>query len=184
MQEFERIEELVDWLEAHGIDTSSWGAGGTKTVENLWDEYVNGEITFKNDPPTRIVQVVQVFIRRGNRILLEVEQEFENAQRRSRNQPPSEKMKAGESYVTAAVRCLDEELGLGRNEIAFVGSGYEKVEAVTESPSYPGLRTRYTFHSIEAVAKGLPDDDFWRENVTSEDGDPIKRHLWAWHTRS
>ena len=138
----------------------------------------------KVPPPLRTVEVVQVIIRRGSRILLEVEQEFGNAQKRSRNLPPSEKLKAGENYISAAVRCLNEELGLKQAEIAFVGSGYEKIETITESPSYPGLQTRYTFHSIEAVAKGLPEKDFWRENTTHINGDPVKRHLWAWQAKT
>ncbi len=128
--------------------------------------------------------MARVLIRRGDRVLLEVEQEMGNSFRRSRNQPPSEKMKAGENYIAAAVRCLDEELGLQRDEIAFIGSGYEKLETITESPSYPGLRTHYTFHSIEAVAKGLPEEDFWRDNIAEGLGDPVKRHLWAWHVRA
>lgn len=181
---FSKPEELADWLSAKEIDFSRWGVGGTKSINNLWDEYLNHEITFQNNPPMRIVQVVQVLIRRGNRILLEVEQVLGNSHRRYRNQPPSEKMKAGESYIAAAVRCLDEELGLTRADIAFIGSGYERVEAVTESPSYPGLRTRYTFHLIEAVAKGLPEEDFWRDNYANGHGDPVRRHLWAWHVRN
>ncbi len=183
MKPFTDIRELDLWLNINGINTATWGVRGTKTVRNLWGEYVSGEIAFEAPPPLRIVQVVQVIIRRGNRVLLEIEQEFGNAQKRSRHQPPSEKMKAGESYILAAIRCLQEELGLARDDIAFVGSGYEKVEMLTESPSYPGLQTKYTFHSIEAVAKGLPEKDFWRENITQMATDPVKRHLWAWQTR-
>ncbi len=184
MTTFRNPEEMAEWLARKNIDASRWGVGGTKSIQNLWDEYVNGEVTFQDNPPMRIVQVVQVLIRRGNYILLEIEQELENSHRRFRNQPPSEKMKAGESTIAAASRCLKEELGLARTDVAFVGSGYERFEAVTESPSYPGLPTRYTFHLVEAVARGLPDEEFWRDNFARGQGDPVKRHLWAWHMRN
>jgi hypothetical protein len=184
VKQFQSSKELAHWLTARGIDLTQWGRDGAKTLENLWDEYASGEVAFHDDPPLRIVEVVQVLIRRGKHVLLEKEQEFGNAQRRSRNLPPSEKLKRGEHYIEAAVRCLNEELGLARDEIAFIGSAYEKVTHVRESPSYPGLRTQYTFHSIEAVAKGLPNRDFWRENAPFSGGDPVKRHLWAWQPRS
>lgn len=183
MKPFTNIRELKLWLNTNGVDTATWGIKSAKSMQNLWAEYVNGEIAFEAPPPLRIVQVVQVIIRRGESVLLEIEQEFGNAQKRSRHLPPSEKLKAGENYILAAIRCLHEELGLARDEIGFVGSGYEKVELLSESPSYPGLQTKYTFHSIEAVAKGLPEHEFWRENVTQKATDPVKRHLWGWQTR-
>jgi hypothetical protein len=181
LMEFQDVRQLESWLAAKQIDTSQWGGVGTKSLANLWTEYIEGEISFQDDPPTRIVQVVQVIIRRGNRILLEVEQEFGNNQRRVRKQPPSEKLKRGESYVEAAQRCLEEELGLRSNEMAFLGAGgYQQVQVVNESPSYPGLTTRYTFHAVEAIVKGLPDCDFWLDNRSFNSGDPIRRHRWAW----
>jgi hypothetical protein len=179
--EFENIDQLQSWLLSKQVDLSTWGAVGSKSLANLWDEYEQGEVTFQDEPPLRIVQVVQVIIRRGNRILMEVEQEFSNHQRRSRQQPPSEKLKAGETYIEAAQRCLEEELGVSSGEMAFIGAGgYRQVQMIIDSPSYPGLATRYTFHSIEAIAKGLPDDDFWLDNRSFGNGDPIRRHHWAW----
>ncbi len=179
--DFENAHQLQSWLAAKQIDVSKWDEVGAKSLSNLWDEYRHGEVTFQDDPPLRIVQVVQVIIRRGNRILLEVEQEFNNHHRRSRKQPPSEKLKAGETYVEAARRCLEEELGLRANEMAFIGpGGYKQIQVIVESPSYPGLTTRYTFHTVEAIVKGLPDNDFWLENRGFSGGDPIRRHRWAW----
>lgn len=179
--EFENVRQLESWLASKQIDSSKWGSKGSKSLANLWDEYVHSEVSFQDEPPLRMVRVVQVIIRRGNRILLEVEQEFNNHQRRSRRQPPSEKLKADETYAEAAQRCLEEELGLGSSEMAFIGpGGYRQVQMIIDSPSYPGLTTRYTFHSVEAIVKGLPDDDFWLDNRSFAGGDPIRRHHWAW----
>jgi hypothetical protein len=131
----------------------------------------------------RIVDVVQIIIKRDGLLLVEMEQEFVNGQRRSRDLPPSEKIKPGESCVEAAYRCLCEELGLSRDQISIDESGYERRERVADSLSYPGLYSRYTIHDVHADVRGLPDGDFWRENVAAKDGDPVKRHLWAWRKR-
>jgi hypothetical protein len=179
--EFEDIGQLQAWLASRQIKLSQWGSGGTKSLAHLWDEYVNGEVRFEDEPPLRVVQVVQVIIRRGDRILLEVEQEYSDGRRRTRNRPPSEKLKAGESHMEAAQRCLEEELGLGVSEMTFIdAAGNQEVQVTIESPSFPGLTTRYTLYTVEATVTGLPGSDFWLENRSSEEGDPIRRHRWAW----
>lgn len=177
---FDRLEQLLSWLENHGLATGSWGTGGYKSVENLWDEYQAGDITFEEDPPLRVVQVVQVLIEQGGVFLVEKEQILANGERRFRNQPPSEKMKAGESRLEAAKRCLLEELGVADEQIDFLQVGREHLEEIRESPSYPGLMTRYTIHEVEAHVRGLPATDFWRENAATSQGDPVSRHLWGW----
>jgi ADP-ribose pyrophosphatase YjhB (NUDIX family) len=180
MYNFKYINEFVSWLEQHNIDTSYWGEGNAKSVINLWDEIASGEIILLDDPPRRIVHVVQVVIRRGRRILLEVEQVMENGSRRFRNQPPSEKFKLGESYLDAAARCLREELGVTPEDIHLLPESYCPRTELLDSFSYPGLLTEYTFHVVEADVEGLPDEPFWRENKATVAGDPVKRHLWVW----
>lgn len=172
------------WLRIWDIDTSQWGTSETKTIANLWQEYRQGEITFRDNPPTRVVRVVQIILRRGDRVLYEIAQEFQDGRLRQRLQPPSEKMVKGESQFDAAERCLREELGLDPDEIQLLSPAVEVTENVTDSPSYPGLRTHYTIYSIEATAEGLPDDDFWRVNEAAAAGDPVLRHLWGWRRRS
>ena len=183
VKEFDDLDELAAWLRAIGIDMAQWGTGTSKNLANLWDEYVQGDLFFQASPHTRNVAVVQIFIKRKGLILIEAEQEFVNGQRRTRDLPPSEKIKLGENYVQAAYRCLFEELGLRRDQIRFLESGYKISERVQDSPSYPGLCTRYTIHDVQAHVSGLPEEDFWRENTAAEDGDPIRRHLWAWRKR-
>jgi hypothetical protein len=180
VKNFENASDLQQWLNANGVDTSLWGEGNAKTVDNLWDEWVSGEITLGERPLLRQVNVVQILIRRGKQMLLEAEQELDDGQRRFRNQPPSEKMKPGESYTAAAMRCLQEELGLFANNVTFLTDAYEQMQRVSDSLSYPGLKTQYTFHMIEAQVTGLPDEDFWRDNQAHGSGDPVRRHLWVW----
>jgi ADP-ribose pyrophosphatase YjhB (NUDIX family) len=177
---FNSALNLELWLRSRGIDIASWGTTGAKTAANLWHEYERGEITFRDDPPIRVVRVVQIILRRDKYVLFEITQEFSDGRVRQRYQPPSEKIIAGESQFAAAERCLREELGLDPRQIQLLGSTAESQGNLAESPSYPGLSTHYTVYSIEATVEGLPETDFWRENEAADEGDPVKRHLWGW----
>ncbi len=175
-REFESVAELEAWLARAGIDLSAWGRGEAKQTADLWAEYAGGETSFQDDPPLRLVEVVQVIIRRGDLILIEVAQEFNDGRRRVRLRPPAEKLKRDETPRAAAFRCLGEELGLAEGEVSLKGEETTAGNTII-SMSYPGLPTRYTFHIFEATAGALPDEDFYRENIP---GDPIRRHLWGW----
>jgi ADP-ribose pyrophosphatase YjhB (NUDIX family) len=177
---FNNINALIVWLNHHNIDTSLWGEGNAKSVINLWEEISSGEIIILENPPRRIVQVVQVVIRRGRQVLLEAEQIMENGNHRFRNQPPSEKFKPGESYLDAASRCLQEELGVSSEAIHFRPESYYVRTGLLDSYSYPGLLTEYTFHMVEADVTELPEEPFWRGNEAALTGDPVKRHRWEW----
>ena len=168
--------ELRAWLENAGIDLTFWGRGDAKQLTDLWAEYTSGESSFFDEPPFRLVEVVQVNIRRGGLVLIEVEQRFNDGRRRVRSRPPAEKLKEGEAPRAAAIRCLHEELGLSEAEVHLEGSE-TAVEAIVVSTSYPGLPTHYKFYTFEARAEALPDDDFCLEDVS---GGPINCHLWGW----
>lgn len=180
LRKFADPGELAIWLEGRAIDMTLWGTGTYKTINNLWDEYEAGEVFFEDDPPLRVVQVVQILLQQNSAILLELEQVLANGKRRFRNQPPSEKIKGNETSIDAAHRCLMEELGLRLEQMDFMSVENEKEGMITDSPSYPGLLTRYTMQKVEARVTGLPVEDFWRENKAAAEGDPISWHLWGW----
>lgn len=181
MTQFETLEAVNHWLDQSGIDASGWGAGGSKTVAQLWDELRSGDCAVQLAPARRVVNVLQLIIRKEGYVLLEVEQEFGSGRRRQRQGLPSEKMKPGESCQEAAARCLAEELGVEKTMARFDASSCRETTSTAESPSYPGLLTQYNFHTIEAAVDGLPEHDFWRVNIAYADGgDPIKRHRWGW----
>lgn len=176
------LRQLKHWLVSKGIDTSYWGQGSTKTLESLWNEIVGAETGLQDDPPLRIIDVVQVIIRHGDEMLIEAEQEFADKRRRRRSHPPSEKMKRGECHLEAAARCLQEELGLELEDFEILPDTYHQRQDELESPSYPGLHTCYVFHVVEAKVKGLPTTDFWTNESAQNPNDPIKRHYWTWQT--
>ncbi len=185
MNHIQTIDDLNTTLKSNGIDISEWGMGTTKSVQNLFAEIVAGEVYLQTKPLLRVIQVVQIIIRRGNSILIEAKQEFGSGQQRFRNIPPSEKMKTKESYIDTAIRCLQEELGLAPQNIEFIRPTYQQKKTIRNSPSYLGLNTRYTFHTVEArVMKDLPDSDFWTMNATYALGDPIRSHHWVWQPQN
>jgi hypothetical protein len=185
MVQMESTADLQRWLAQKGIDVRKWGQDGAKRVVDLWQELTGGDARLQDDPPRRHVEVVQVIIRRGHLILVEAAQELSDGQRRTRQRPPSEKMKAGETYVAAALRCLQEELGVAPQQVELKLETYRCDQTTADSPSYPGLPTLYTVHTLEAVVLGLPQEAFWRENVAYDGGgDPVKRHLWDWQDGS
>lgn len=176
-RDFQSRDELNEWLAAAGIDTQDWGKAGTKTPDDLWQEYAAGESAFVDDPPGRLVEVVQLFIRRGGALLVELAQEFADGRGRVRMLPPSEKLKGDEAPRAAALRCLREELWLTEKDVRLAETA-KTVEDAAVAPSYPGLLTHYTFHMFEATTESLPDEDFYRSNAAPDD--PIRRHLWGW----
>lgn len=180
VNQFEDIHALEAWLRENGIDFEEWGQKSSKSLRNLWQEMVAGEVQLKENPALRVVDVVQIIIRKNGKILVEAEQEFYNGQRRFRNQPPSEKIKPGETVQDAACRCLQEELGIPIENITLQLGSHQQHQTNTNSISYPGLPSQYNFHLLEATVSGLPDADFWRENQTNGLVDPVKRHRWVW----
>lgn len=180
MKKFQDIDAFRAWLSLNDIDSSSWGTGNTKSLINLWHELNEGEIILFEHPPLRVVNVVQVIIRQGDYVLLEAEQVFGDGQRRYRDQPPAEKMKPGETYIEAAMRCLVEELGVEVNQVQLFPGTHRQVKTYAQSSSYPGLPALYNLHIVEAAVSGLPETEFWRDNRSFTAGDPIKRHKWVW----
>ena len=174
------VEALQTWLHQEGIDTSTWGKSQAKSIYSLWEELEHGEVVLHKRPPLREVEVVQVVIRRNDKVLLEIQQELGNGVFRSRNIFPSEKLRSGEDYLEAAKRGLQEEMNLDPQEVTFVRDSYEKRRTTISSPSYPNLPTRYTIHKIEAAVSDLPTTDFWCANDGQAEGDPVKQHCWGW----
>lgn len=174
-------DELIQLLVAGGIDTSDWGNGNTKSVDDLWTEIVAGESRLRMRPLQRVVRgAVNVLIRRGERVLIETRQVFASGMTRQRHIPPAEKMQPGEEPMDTAIRCLCEELGVARHDIEIVASAHLPRREVRLSLSYPGLTTEYTFYIVEAQVKGLPDNDFETHEYDAEGRTWIMRHDWSW----
>ena len=172
---------LANWLVAKGVDLSQWGQASAKSVEDLWHEIINHDMVIDEDPLLRVVEVVTVIIRDGERVLIETAQQFKDGRRRSRNRPPSDKIKLGENYREAAIRCLDEELGIVSEQVQIMTNTHHVTQMVRQGVSYPGLPTQYYLHRVEAKVSHLPKHDFrTTESTRSGRTDPVKYHYWSW----
>ena len=171
------LTELTTWLEQAGIDLTLWGKDGAKTAVHLHRELEVGDCELRNNPPRRVVNVVELIITHEGKQLMEVAQEMANGRLRHRNLHPAEKMKMGESVEAAAIRCAEEELGAA---ISIIGDTHRQRKREAVSASYPMLTTQYTIHSVKTAVYNLPDDDFWCDNSSFTDGDPVRRHQWGW----
>lgn len=181
MSTFATPQTLATWLHAHGVTTAQWGQGAAKSVTDLWQEILHGESMLSEEPPLRRVRVVEVAVRAGNQQLIEAAQTLVTGQIRRRNRPPSEKMHPTENPLAAAQRCLQEELGIATATILIeptqpIGERHE----TSESSSYPGLLTHFTFYQVTAYVHGLPTSDFVTTNAAHDHGDPIVAHQWHW----
>lgn len=177
---FSDIDHLQQWLEISGVDTSTWGRGDAKTIQHLWQEIVDSETVIQGQPALRIVHAVLVVIRDGDRILIEVDQQLPDHRHRQRFRPPTEKIRSGESYAGAALRCLEEELNIESKSFYLVPGKYKRKSIVRESFSYPGLFSKYVFHVLEANVIGLPKTAFWTNRINDSGMEPITRHFWSW----
>jgi 8-oxo-dGTP pyrophosphatase MutT (NUDIX family) len=180
MTEFENARQLESWLRSQRIDVDAWGRGGSKTVATLWAELQRGESELQEAPIRRLVSVVRVIIRRGNRVLVEVAQELDDGRRRYRLQAPSEKLRPGEKPAAAAIRCLEEELGVAARDVRLDRGSTRQWQRERQSVSYPGLCTSYRFFSVEANVRGLPDRPFSTREKEPGPGEPVHRHFWEW----
>lgn len=174
------LQELRDWLVGKGIPTQRWGSGQAKRVEDLWSELDTGESVLVTPPPERQVSFVSLVIRRGDKRLTEVEQLLATGETRQRRQPPAEKMHPDEDVEAAAFRCVEEELGVSRESCRVVPGTHTEAVKKGESPSYPGLVTRYVTHQIEVVVPNLPATAFSTPETAGGGDTAVKMHHWDW----
>lgn len=176
------LDMLRAVLIAQRIDLSLWGMNHAKSVEHLWAEIEAGEVWLATEPFRRVLLgVAQVIIRQGDeQVLLDAEQILNDGRQRARNRPPTEKMLPGESYRTAALRCLDEEMGVANERVTLLPDTYRVFKEIRTSQSYPGLLSQYTIHKVEVEVRDMPDHDFWTVELGDHNDHVVKNHFWAW----
>ncbi|XVE68654.1 hypothetical protein DITRI_Ditri09bG0086100 [Diplodiscus trichospermus] len=181
-----------------------WGSKpGTKNVHNLWLELTLGESTLSNtNPPLCTVEIVLVMIINNfnnKKVLHESYQLLSNGTMQPCWTPLSKRMKTGESPEDAAHRAIKEEFGSllqvddVKKVVQIVPGTYKKEENKMMSWSYPGLKSTYVMHTVNAYVEGLPQGKFSTE--TEEFGDcgdqlkdvvekalRVKRRSWIWRS--
>lgn len=158
------------------LPINKYGQGQAKTVEHLLEEINSGEaqIVWESGKPIRQISIVciEVASEDGERQLFEEKQVFSDGRVRQREiWGLSEKLKPNEDPHEGAIRAMKEELGIENCSIQFDST--EKEEK--ESPSYPGLVTRYLKTNFLAR---VWNEDFNPEGYVEEQADKSTYFVW------
>ena len=180
MLDLKNPKELQNWLGSNGIDTKDWGNGTNKSIKDLWNELKSGESKLQTVSPFRIVKLVNIKIKNNGKLLFEIEQKLRNNKIRYRNSLPSEKIKTHEDSVKAALRGLDEELGISREDIDSIHPIPGVRYSTRKSLSYPNLLSKYIIYCVEVNTNKLPNRDFWTTESNLNKENLVKEHKWKW----
>jgi len=184
----ESEDELRQLLTSHGVDVSAWARGNAKTVASLFTEVQEKETTLlvSGGTVTRQLTVMQVAVRdprHKDRVLVEASQVLPDGRERRREVLLAEKMIDGEDWQDAALRGIAEELGSVLGDALHVRLRTESHAVRTaahDSPSYPGIRTEYTIHRVDADVEGLPVDVDGFETREPRPGGKELLTRWEW----
>mmetsp|Transcript_11839 Transcript_11839/g.31935 ORF Transcript_11839/g.31935 Transcript_11839/m.31935 type:complete len:782 (-) Transcript_11839:162-2507(-) len=156
-------------LKEHNIDTSRFGVGETKTIEEFAEELHTGAALLMNDAAqgktlVRVVDVVLVriaYIEGGvKRYLTEFSEKFADGRdRHDLNRLPGTKKDPHENTKATSTRILEDILGFDVGNVTFDIDNRETFEEQEDSRSYPGVMTVYRKEIVECVV-ATTDDSF------------------------
>ena len=174
----------LELLNRYNIPFQTWGTGSAKTLNHLLKEIEEGETTLKEEGGELIRETSILYITVKNTLgdlLKEDRQVFRDGRVRRREHPQSaslgEKLKAGEVPSDESIaRALKEELGITRFD---VHQRTLPLVSVRDSPSYPGLKARFTEHHCEVE---IQSEDYRAEGYLEIQHD--KTTYFVWHRAS
>lgn len=184
------VEALTAWLEIRDINTSLWGCGEAKTVQEFFHELWAGESEPLGTATQRVISVVKVRIldnsEDGTYQLYETKQTLcRDGRTRPRNRPLAEKLRPGEKVEECCVRGVREELGslVGLTSHVTIREGsMQQWEETRMSRSFPGLETLYKLYQVDVEVEGLSLKRTSEVFDTEEDPQLStgKVHRWQW----
>jgi len=179
-RELDRSAQTIGkMLEDHGVDTTTFGVGEAKTLEELAAEVQNGSARLMLDATShkKLVRVVDIVLLRlystqnKEYMLVECAEQYPDGRRRSAIRVPGTKKNPHENAQETAIRILKDILGMEKLAVHFGFEEKEVFEEEMDSPSFPGVRTVYRKEIMqcyvnetdEALRKavGLPEGDGW-----------------------
>ncbi len=176
-------QELLGILSKSRIDTSNWGFGSAKSIDDLLKEIQKKEaelIINEGGLCVRNLKVVAIDVfyndHKGNKyILVEEKQEFSDGRIRKRNLETSlgEKLYLNEEPNQGVIRCIREELSIESLNYTLENNGVTTKEE--NSKSYPGLKTVYVFFRFILV---LNDNGYKPDGYIENDSKKTSYFVW------
>eukprot|EP00931_Biecheleriopsis_adriatica_P007458 TRINITY_DN108739_c0_g1_i1.p1 TRINITY_DN108739_c0_g1~~TRINITY_DN108739_c0_g1_i1.p1 ORF type:complete len:803 (-),score=173.33 TRINITY_DN108739_c0_g1_i1:109-2517(-) len=180
-KELDRSPQIVGkMLEDHNIDTTKFGVGEAKPLEQLASEVQSGSARLMLDATShrKLVRVVDVVLLRlyssvhKEAMLIETGEQYPDGRRRNAVRVPGTKKFPHENAQETAIRVLKDLLGMGECAVHFAYDEREVYEEEMDSPSFPGVRTVYRKEIMQCYVKeadqeilkkfGLPEGTEWR----------------------
>ncbi len=173
---------LKHQLKSAGINTSAWGSGKSKSIEELQEEINSGKsslIISGNGEILRKVEVAKVDLffntPEGKRLkLIEEKRVFSDGREKSRDtaHSVSKKIRKAKTPQSAIKDAIEKKLGI-TGDINLTELDME--EDTNLSPSYPGLRSVYIFYNFRA---DLKPEQFIPSGYTEKHPDKITVYSW------
>lgn len=149
-------EELNEFLKKNDVDTSKWGEGTFKSVEDLTEELTKGESALvKNERDGRIHRVVDIVLLQLTRedtgdILIEASEKYkESAQKLDRL--PAVKRRADEHQFISVRRMVTKYMQMPDNAVTVDSTDVRMVEEEQESKAFFGLNTVYRKRFMKGI---------------------------------
>lgn len=160
--------DLISLLDDYGISTDGW----IKDANSLFTEIKEEEcyLVDKNGVLMRHVDVVRVFCNSKSDTLKLVEEKqvyHKTGKIMNRlHEYVSEKIKFGENPMEAAIRGLQEELGLNTEKLIITKRNNPKKLDSQLSKTYTSLLCVYNYHDFDV---SIPDDQYKEEYIENQE---------------
>lgn len=174
--------ELLELLKKYNVPFEKWGTGESKTIEHLLSELSSGESELIEKQGNLVRKsfgaAVNVYYKnREGKVfkLKEAKQVFRDGREKIRDLGTSigEKIKPGESALSAAQRALSEELGI--DEKLELKQASPIIKGPVSSQSFPGLQSEYFINVFEFF---LPDNLYNPDGYTERQADKESIFIW------
>ncbi len=173
---------LKHQLKSAGINTSAWGSGKSKSIEELQEEINSGKsslIISGNGEILRKVEVAKVDLffnsPDGRRYkLIEEKRLYKDGREKIRDtmHSVSKKIKKSKTPENTVKEAIEKKLGIkGNVDVKEI----EVVEDTNLSPSYPGLRSVYIFYIFSA---NLNEEQYKPEGYTESHSENATVYTW------
>lgn len=153
------LEELTEFLDKHGVDTTRFGQNNAKTLQEFSTELIKGEASLmqRDGQVIRVVDIVCLLLHKGQDLLVMTWETHPDKTKHKLNLLPGAKRRPDENQFLTAQRILKRQLKLDENCVNLNATDVKILEEEKDSHSYPGMHTLYRKRIIMAELH-FPDD--------------------------